>query len=70
MAASGWVFDSVTLAALVPVVVLAVAFEAYCLHDLVHAKVRYLPKWAWALICLCSVPVGGIVYLLSGRDHK
>ncbi len=55
-------------AALAPIVVLAVAFVAYCLWDLSRSRVRYLPKWAWAVICVVSVPAGGIVYLLVGRD--
>ena len=62
--------DSVPVAALVPLVVLAVAFVGFCLFDLSRATVRYLPKWAWALVCLVSIPVGGIVYLLIGREHR
>lgn len=60
---------SVPWAALLPIVVLAVGFVVYCLVDLARSRVRYLPKWAWALICLFSVPVGAIVYLLIGREH-
>jgi hypothetical protein len=29
--------------------------------------VRYLPKWGWALVCLLSIPWGGIIYLIVGR---
>ncbi|HEX2851298.1 MAG TPA: PLDc N-terminal domain-containing protein [Acidimicrobiales bacterium] len=58
----------VPVAALVPLVLIAVGFVVYCLVDLARApSVRYLPKWVWALVCLASVPVGGIVYLLVGR---
>ncbi len=58
---------SVSLAALVPLVV-GVGFVVYCLTDLARARnVRYLPKWAWALICVVSVPLGGIIYLSIGR---
>jgi hypothetical protein len=60
----------VPVAALVPVIVLCVAFVAYCLFDLSRSNVRYLPKWVWALICLVSIPVGGIVYLVLGREPK
>jgi hypothetical protein len=31
------------------------------------SQVRYLPKWAWALICLAQTPGRGIVYLCVGR---
>lgn len=55
-------------AALAPLIVVAVGFVVYCLVDLARHEVRYLPKWVWALICIVSVPLGGIVYLLVGRD--
>jgi hypothetical protein len=32
--------------------------------------VRYLPKWAWVLICIASVPLGGVIYLLIGRQPR
>ena len=36
---------------------LAVGFDAFCLADIAGAaRVRYLPKWAWALICLIQTP--------------
>ena len=60
---------TVPWAALLPIVLLAVGFVAYCLVDVARSRVRYLPKWAWALICVLSVPLGGIIYLLVGRDH-
>jgi ABC-2 type transport system ATP-binding protein len=48
--------------------VVAVAAVVWCLVDLSRREVRYLPKWAWALIIvLGNVPVGPIVYLVVGR---
>lgn len=55
-------------AAIAPLLLLAFAFVGYCLFDLSRSEVRHLPKWAWALICLLSIPIGGIVYLLIGRE--
>jgi hypothetical protein len=50
------------------VLALAVGFDAFCLVDIVRAaQVRYLPKWAWALICLIQTPGGGIAYLSIGH---
>jgi len=60
----------VPIAALAPIIVVGLAFVGYCLFDLSRSEVQYLPKWAWALICLFSIPVGGIVYLLVGRRHR
>lgn len=55
-------------AALVPLLVAAIGFLAFCLVDLARAdEVRHLPKWGWAIVCLISVPLGGIVYLSLGR---
>jgi phospholipase D-like protein len=61
---------SVPTAALVPLIVIAVGFVAYCLYDLSRSQVRYLPKWLWAIICFFSVPFGGLIYLFIGREPK
>ena len=50
------------------VVVAAVCFEVFCQIDLYRTEtVRYLPKWAWAVVCVVSIPAGGILYLIIGR---
>ncbi len=47
---------------------LAACFDAFCLADIARAaQVRYLPKWAWAIICLAQTPSGGILYLSIGH---
>ena len=52
-------------------VALGIGFDAYCLADIARAsQVRYLPKWAWALICLAQTPAGGIAYLCAGRARS
>lgn len=60
-----------TLMALLPLLVLVLGFEIYCLIDLVRApSVKQLPKIAWAfIIVLGSAPIGAILYLLVGRDR-
>lgn len=59
-----------SVAALLPILLLGAAFVAYCWYDIAHAEsVRHLPRWAWALIAALSVPLGGIVYLLAGRER-
>jgi hypothetical protein len=61
---------SVPWAALAPFVLLAVGFVVYCLVDLArHGKAKYLPRWVWGLICLGSIPLGGIIYILVGRSE-
>lgn len=61
----------IDLRALAPLIVLAVALAIYALVDLVRAPaVRYLPKWAWALICVLSLPLGPLAYLTLGRAPR
>ena len=62
---------SVELRAFAPLLLLAVALVAYCLWDLARADaVRHLPRWAWALICVATVPLGPIAYLFFGRLQR
>ena len=58
----------VRIVSAVSILVLAVAFDIYCLADLSNAyAVRYFPPLAWAaIICICT-PVGGMAYLTLGR---
>ncbi len=57
------------LAALLPVIIVAVGLVGYALWDISRSEVRYLPRWGWVAVCLLSVPLGAIVYLLVGRDR-
>ena len=59
--------EDIPWAALAPVLVLLAGFVIYCLVDLSRSEVQHLPRWAWAVICVISVPLGGIVYLTVGR---
>jgi hypothetical protein len=55
-------------AAIVPIIVIGLAFVIFCLVDVFRRpRVKYLPRWLWAIICCISVPLGGIIYLLFGR---
>jgi ABC-2 type transport system ATP-binding protein len=57
--------------AAVVVLVAAAAFVAICLVDLIRTPTsRVLPRWAWALIIVASIPIGGIVYLVVGRGGR
>ena len=56
-------------ALLVAIAAVEVGFIGYAWYDIARApSVRSLPKWAWALICLLSPPLGCIAYLVAGRD--
>ena len=61
----------VAWAAVAPLIVLALAWVAFCLVMVTRAPaVRWLPRWAWALVVVLSVPLGGIVFLLGGRTDQ
>ena len=52
-----------------PVIVLASVFVIYCWADIWRrSSVKLLPKWAWAIVCGITVPLGGIAYMLFGRE--
>jgi hypothetical protein len=61
----------IDLRALAPLFLLAAALAIFALVDLARAPaVRYLPKWAWALICVASMPLGPLAYLTLGRAPR
>ena len=55
-------------AGIIPILIISLAFVVYCVVDVLRHDVKYLPKWLWIVICLVSVPLGGIIYLIVGRD--
>jgi ABC-2 type transport system ATP-binding protein len=57
--------------ALIPVLVLVVGLDVYCLVNLARAKsVRNAPKLAWVIVILVvSAPLGAILYLAFGMDR-
>ncbi len=59
------------LAALVPLLVVVLALDVYCLIDIARAKsVRGAPKLAWVLVIVfVSAPIGALLYLFFGRDR-
>lgn len=55
---------------LLPLLVIELALLVIALIDLVRRdQVRYLPKWAWAVIILLLNFLGPIAYLLIGREE-
>lgn len=62
--------NEVNWAAFAPILILLIGFVVWCWVDISRNEVRYLPKWLWSVICLISIPLGGIVYLLVGRDSS
>jgi len=47
-----------------------VRFEMFCLDDILHAEyVRVLSRPAWIALCLLTIPLGGVFYLIYGRPR-
>lgn len=60
--------NGIPVVALLPMFVALAGFVVCCWWDLWHQEsVAVMPKWAWAIVCVISVPLGGIAYLLVGR---
>jgi uncharacterized membrane protein YhdT len=57
-------------AAAAPIAILLIGWLVFALHDLSRSDVKHLPKWVWAVIILVSIPLGGVVYFLVGRDSS
>lgn len=55
---------------LLPFLIVELGLIIFCLYRLTKDKVKYLPKWAWALIIVFVSLFGTIAYLLIGRERE
>lgn len=56
---------------LAPLLIIQLALLAVAVIDLIRRdNVRYLPKWAWAVIIFLISWIGPISYLIIGRDEE
>ena len=54
-----------------PVVLVLLGFVGFCLFDLKRTdRVRWLPKWGWAIVCVISIPLGGLLYLALAKPSS
>lgn len=53
---------------IIPIVLIVIIYICFCWYDIFKsARTKYLSKWIWALICILSMPLGGILYFFMGR---
>jgi hypothetical protein len=53
-----------------PLLIIELVLLVIALVDLIRRQeVKYLPKWAWALIILLFSLIGPISYLIIGREE-
>jgi hypothetical protein len=53
-----------------PIIILEFMLVGFCLYRLTKDRVKVLPKWAWALIIIFIQLIGGIAFLLIGRERE
>lgn len=53
-----------------PIIIIELVLVGFCLYRLKKDTVKFLPKWAWALIIICIQLIGGIAFLLIGRERE
>ncbi|MDO7805403.1 hypothetical protein Q7Q91_10485 [Lactiplantibacillus pentosus] len=55
---------------LVPLILIYLMYVGYFLYDLTHVikTTKYLPKLVWGLVICLSVPLGGLLYYVLGRQ--
>jgi len=54
----------------IPIIIIQLSLMVFCLFKLSKDSVKYLPKWAWALIIILGELLGPIVYLIIGREKE
>lgn len=52
-----------------PLLIIELALKLFVLYRLTKDKVKYIPKWAWALIIIFISTVGPLAYLILGRER-
>lgn len=53
----------------IPVIIIIIIYLVTCFVDLFKVKkTKFLNKWIWGVIICISIPLGGIIYYLLGRD--
>ncbi|ASG80485.1 MULTISPECIES: hypothetical protein [Lactiplantibacillus] len=55
---------------LVPLILIYLIYIGYFLYDLTHVikTTKYVPKLVWGLVICLSVPLGGLLYYVLGRQ--
>lgn len=64
--------DTTLLLAMLPIIIILLGLELYCLIDLVRRDKRYVQgenKLVWLLLILLFSPIGPISYLAVGRKQ-
>lgn len=56
---------------IVPLILIFLIYVYICIDFLLKTNnTKFLPKWLWAIFCLLSVPLGGILFIIFGRKDN
>ena len=56
---------------IIPLILVQLGLAVFCLIDLSKRQtVKYIPRWAWAIIILLGELIGPVIYLLVGRSEE
>ncbi|MBM7635657.1 putative membrane protein YczE [Streptococcus saliviloxodontae] len=54
---------------MLPLILLLLLYILFLIIDILsHKNTRYFPWWVWIIVSCVSLPFGGIIYLLIGRE--
>jgi hypothetical protein len=66
-------FDNMTLTEAIkmfaPIIAIQLVLMIFCIYRLTRDKVKYLPKWVWAIIIVLVNFIGPVFYLIIGRER-
>lgn len=54
---------------LLPVIIIILIYIYFCIYDIFKNKTTKYFHWSiWVIVCLISIPLGGIIYYFIGRN--
>jgi hypothetical protein len=53
-----------------PLLIINYGMVVFCIYRLIKDRVKYLPKWVWALIIILLEFIGPLYFLLVGRERE
>jgi len=55
---------------IIPIVMLYTLYLIFFFLDIKNHEVKYFSRIIWFIVCLISVPLGGILYFFIGRKEE
>lgn len=53
-----------------PLLIINYGMVVFCIYRLIKDRVKYLPKWVWALIIILLEFIGPLSFLIAGRERE